>query len=93
MKLVSHNKVCPTFGVDFHGVKLTLPMKYLYGFLAMNYDGTVVAYIHPPLFNGENWSDTYPHRDDIYVAKVETDIHPSKTLVCISDNRVKKYME
>lgn len=95
MKLVSHNNVCPTFGVDFHGVKLTLPMRFQQGYLAMQYDGTVIAFTKPPKYIGDYWINLHitGGSEPLSIAKVESDMDPGTTLVSINDHRVKKYME
>ncbi|UYD59151.1 hypothetical protein HPMBJEAJ_00036 [Aeromonas phage avDM6] len=96
MKLVSQNNVAPTFGVDFHGVRLTVPMKYLHGYLAMDSDMVVYAFQSKPLtvhyydFKVQYWSSE--RGDSCAIAIVETDMDWKDTLVSLQDNSVTKYL-
>lgn len=96
MKLVSQNDVAPTFGVDFHGVRLIVPMKYLHGYLAMDPDLVVYAFqgkpstVHYYDCKVEYWSSE--RGDACAIATVETDMDWKDTLVSIQNNSVTKYL-
>lgn len=94
MKLVFQNDVAPTFGVDFHGVKLIVPRQYLCGYLAMDSDFVVHVHESKPVrsHDGEEWLFWGNPHESLVVATVETDMDWKDTLVSIDSNKVTKYL-